>query len=559
MAVVLSSPASILLHSSQSPFLSVPAVSPLSSSAASSSSASSSFDLLRPSSARRIRFAPLPEPHREDDHDLDDDDDDDAQCTDDSHADVQQDTSDTDQSDDLLSSAKHTIIDVHPLASPVVSLPTPQSPPSGQSVSRASKLLRSLPFFRRSISSPHAPPSHAPFPTFHSRDASAPSSPTHTSSSIPETGIRNPPRISTGEILGSLPFFHRSANSPRTRSLSPTFSSASSPLHRTSSVQSCPASEIRTNRNSHDDSRDKVTIRGSRVSSVLSPGAGGGRHSFSTKMISESPPLSRSPTALNSTASPNKANGRRKHVKLLNGRVYGAKRSKAATTNFFATARDEPEFVEWGYGGMGSVRAGGEVGSAVWKGLHSNSGLPTSPSNITAAATPSPGSGHTGTGRRRMTQTVPECGMGNVSVGGGDEDDGSGMGWVKRRREAREREAREKAEREARERGAAVEGEKEPRKSESSSQVASTSTSVTDLSSSGMPEHSHHTTPRGSEEHHVLTTLLSPVHNKKHSGEAPSPIESEQASPSGNPSQQDEDEEDEEEELVSYLDFALTS
>ena len=36
----------------------------------------------------------------------------------------------------------------------------------------------------------------------------------------------------------------------------------------------------------------------------------------------------------------------------LNDRVYGAKKN----TNPFANARDEePEFVEWGYGGMGSV------------------------------------------------------------------------------------------------------------------------------------------------------------------------------------------------------------
>ncbi|KAG1751504.1 uncharacterized protein EDB91DRAFT_610356 [Suillus paluster] len=40
-------------------------------------------------------------------------------------------------------------------------------------------------------------------------------------------------------------------------------------------------------------------------------------------------------------------------VRMLNGRVYGSKRQ--TPTKPFASARDEPEFVEWGYGGMGSV------------------------------------------------------------------------------------------------------------------------------------------------------------------------------------------------------------
>lgn len=96
--------------------------------------------------------------------------------------------------------------------------------------------------------------------------------------------------------------------------------------------------------------------------------------------------------------------------------------------------------------------------------------------------------------------------MGNVGSGG-DEDDGSGMGWVKKRKA--EREARQRAEQEAQAqaRARSAEGEraeKESRKSGESastsctemtapdteateaSPLASTSTSVTDLSSPGM-------------------------------------------------------------------------
>lgn len=254
------------------------------------------------------------------------------------------------------------------------------------------------------------------------------------------------------------------------------------------------------------------------------------------------------------------------HVQLLNGRVYGAKRPQAPA-NPFDSAREEPEFVEWGYGGMGSVTASRDVCSAVWKSLHSNSASPISPTN-TAAAAVLDGS----KGRKRMSQTAPECGMGHVGVGGGDEDDGSGLAWVKRRREAKEREAREKAEREAREREA-LEGEKEPRRSAESvntsmrstsassgttattlmtgagtSPVTSTRTSVTDLSSSAetkpVQQDPHDITPRASEYHHrVLTTLLNPLHNQK--GDVPSPIESDQVSPSTSGSQDDDEEEEE--------------
>jgi len=104
----------------------------------------------------------------------------------------------------------------------------------------------------------------------------------------------------------------------------------------------------------------------------------------------------------------------RKGKRMLNGRVYGAgKRSGDPFANIKSDA--EPEFVEWGYGGMGSVRgqhAAGMSGTR-WERLH-----------------------------------------------GGDEDpsfdDGSGMGWVKKRREAKERERKAKEQEKAGNEGAAT-------------------------------------------------------------------------------------------------------
>ncbi|KAG8742662.1 hypothetical protein FRC10_001145 [Ceratobasidium sp. 414] len=80
--------------------------------------------------------------------------------------------------------------------------------------------------------------------------------------------------------------------------------------------------------------------------------------------------------------------------RMLNGRVYGARRAKERLQ---PQPSMEPEFSEWGYGGMGSVGSSGEYGK-----LQSNS-----------------------------------------SAVGGD-DDGSGMTWARKRKEKREREEREK-------------------------------------------------------------------------------------------------------------------
>ncbi|RXW24169.1 hypothetical protein EST38_g1677 [Candolleomyces aberdarensis] len=97
-------------------------------------------------------------------------------------------------------------------------------------------------------------------------------------------------------------------------------------------------------------------------------------------------------------------------TRMLNGRVYGSKNNPSA--NPFDNVRDEePSFVEWGYGGMGSVKNAKSAGVS-----------------------------------------------GYEKLGGGVDDDledGTGTAWLKKRREAREqkareeREAKEKAEKEA--------------------------------------------------------------------------------------------------------------
>ena len=118
----------------------------------------------------------------------------------------------------------------------------------------------------------------------------------------------------------------------------------------------------------------------------LGNSSGNKRHTQSTGSVSAS-------------TSNNKRTSRR-GVRMLNGRVYGAPKLKG---NPFDNVRDEeadPAFVEWGYGGMGSVsgrRAAG-MGGTRWERLQSGQN-PDEPSL----------------------------------------DDGSGLGWAKKRREARER------------------------------------------------------------------------------------------------------------------------
>ncbi|KAI5119578.1 hypothetical protein M0805_006463 [Coniferiporia weirii] len=144
----------------------------------------------------------------------------------------------------------------------------------------------------------------------------------------------------------------------------------------------------------------------------------------------------------------------RRGTRLLNGRVYGARGALAA--NPFATARDtEPEFVEWGHGGMGSVRGARAAGSeGAWTALQSSRTLSV---------------GHVADGDRH-----------------GDDDDGSGMGWVRRRREQREREKKESDEREQRERAnGSGEANSEKKGSESMQGTASSKSLTTGADVSG--------------------------------------------------------------------------
>ncbi|KAH9915772.1 uncharacterized protein BXZ73DRAFT_81246 [Epithele typhae] len=125
------------------------------------------------------------------------------------------------------------------------------------------------------------------------------------------------------------------------------------------------------------------------------------------------------------------ANGARKQTRMLNGRVYGAKRRKSTANPFDNVRTDEPEFVEWGYGGMGSVKSAGQ--HAMWS---------------------------------RLQAGNDAAGVARTDA---DEDDGTGMTWVKKRKEQREREKREREEREKAEAEAkakaeesAANGEEEP-------------------------------------------------------------------------------------------------
>ncbi|BEI87131.1 hypothetical protein CcaverHIS002_0704770 [Cutaneotrichosporon cavernicola] len=92
-------------------------------------------------------------------------------------------------------------------------------------------------------------------------------------------------------------------------------------------------------------------------------------------------------------------------AKMLNGRVYGARRaSEAAALEKVLREANEPEFVEWGAGGgVGSTRKNKPV---------------TSDSTLS----------------RSLGSKSPF-----------DDDDGGGMSWVRKRREERERKAREAA------------------------------------------------------------------------------------------------------------------
>ncbi|KAF8758860.1 hypothetical protein RHS01_03078 [Rhizoctonia solani] len=122
-------------------------------------------------------------------------------------------------------------------------------------------------------------------------------------------------------------------------------------------------------------------------------------------------------------------------TRMLNGRVYGARRARERLQ---PQPSMEPEFSEWGYGGMGSVSNAGQYSK-----LQSNTS----------------------------------------SLGGraadDDEDDGSGMGWVRKRKEKKEREEREKKEaEEAAAKAAQAQAEEASNPPRTSTETAGSSTTV---------------------------------------------------------------------------------
>jgi hypothetical protein len=160
------------------------------------------------------------------------------------------------------------------------------------------------------------------------------------------------------------------------------------------------------------------------------------RKSQSQSDLSDSFFLSRTQSAqsYNSDFRSGRSKNGRKVTHLLNGRVYGGRRTATvppSSNNPFANLSDEAdsEFVEWGYGGMGSVRSGGD---GIWKRVQSEN-------NGVMFGSVDPGVSRPG-GRTK--------GGGGGGGGEDDGDDGGGMAWVKKRREQREREKREKEEKE---------------------------------------------------------------------------------------------------------------
>ena len=211
--------------------------------------------------------------------------------------------------------------------------------------------------------------------------------------------------------------------------------------------------------------------------------------------------------------------GRKDGYRMLNGRVYGRRPSSAdpERAKNHRQANYEPEFVEWGYGGMGSVNddhsrvRNGSVGSVGpdWAKLQSRGKV-----------------------------------LGEGDDADPDGDDGSGMGWVRRRREQREREMRDKENREVTPTGRAVpeielhaherEGmgwvrrrreqrEREIRDKENR-EGTQTYAAVPEIEvhpperdGSNAPEPSPHHQPKDGEEHHIYRAVSVPApHHHRH-------------------------------------------
>ncbi|RDX52787.1 hypothetical protein OH76DRAFT_1416475 [Lentinus brumalis] len=372
-----------------------------------------------PGTVRRIRFAPLPEPRRDEDEDfppvfLDDD-------------------------EAGPSTTGDHIFAMSSALAAAVNCPLPESVPSSPCATRrglpttdalgldASSADSSDPGMQQS--QPSGPSDVGQEWDMASQSTALP--PLSLSLSVPES-----PRKS-GKLSKMLkPFFSRSHNASTKSPLARTFSREETASMNGEAQRGRSSSFLSASSRNSSVSRDASLTRERRDSDFGAPlhrwTSEGGPNSvlpvskkkrhmlFGGGSSSGGVPLGRTQSLTSLSGKDDKkskaqhpvvvTNGGRKQQRMLNGRVYGARRKPNA--NPFANVRtDEPEFVEWGYGGMGSVK--------------NTSGQNSMWSRVQA--------GDDAAGLARKTA---------------DEDDGSGTAWVKRRREQRERERKEREARE---------------------------------------------------------------------------------------------------------------
>ena len=178
---------------------------------------------------------------------------------------------------------------------------------------------------------------------------------------------------------------------------------SSESIHSTQSLYSCPARSSRrcSISSSTVDAGSTASINSQERAAILS-------HTTPlTHSVSEGGgPAGRRP---HTSLGPQSRSGRRlpRPQLMLNGRVYGRKRAAVKVNPFQNQRAFEPEFSEWGSGGLGSVPSNRASGAAAdWDRLHNTK---------------------------------------SIAKAHDDDDDGSGMVWVKKRREEREQAARERA------------------------------------------------------------------------------------------------------------------
>ncbi|KAF8638792.1 hypothetical protein AX17_001851 [Amanita inopinata Kibby_2008] len=318
--------------------------------------------------------------------------------------------------------------------------------------------------------------------------------------------------ISAEELLtlGTINLFRSVSRGSRTDSNSLNNDSSSDwSLSRWSSIASASSAPASTSKNTPVVGSTLARCQSSQsFASSSKRGLGGNQHAFAWKASSTSKPKT-------SKAIP------RKGVRMLNGRVYGGpKRANLpAGGNPFANARDEadPEFVEWGYGGMGSVsgRSAAGMNGTRWERLHSDQG----------------------------GLMIGSCDGAADENGSSAPDDGSGMGWVRKRRESREREKKARDGEERKENGQEKLGEGDtdskttlhaetanlptsgPESINSCTQRTSTAQVVANHallslagteSTSPAPAPQSSTYPMPAEEKHVLHAVTIPAHFTRH-------------------------------------------